>query len=494
MMPAPRLAATLALVLLLAACAAPRGASYAPPAASAAWSPPPRLTATHAAEPGVPLPQDPETAAAPRLEAGRAYTLAELIDIAQQNNPSTRISWNAARQAALAAGIAEATYLPRLTAIVAGGAATSRRDVTIGPVNTANDRMAGGMIAAASLEWLLFDFGGRAGLVEAARQDAIIANFAFNEVHQRLIHGVTLAYHDSLAARARLALADGMIANAAEIERAARNKFARGFGTQLEIAQAESMVAEAEFFRVRAEGAVARGDALLLQAMGLPPEGAIALASFDERALPVAPPPLADAIRDEVLAARPDLQRAYAAARAAEGRAAAARAQAYPKVFVSGTGSFVEGRLGIAGVPGFGDNGPVLNVFGDRFGASLFAGVSIPLYDGGTRANLRAQAGAERDAAVARIAQVRNEAAREVIDAHTQLTTALAAHDQALALEKVAATGRAAALLAFRQGEVSIIEVMVAENALTRARSAVSDARHAAFIAAANIALAAGAM
>ncbi|MEA1619955.1 TolC family protein [Erythrobacter sp. T5W1-R] len=417
-----------------------------------------------------------------------------MIDIAQQRNPSTRIAWNAARQAALAAGIADATYLPRLSAIVAGGAATTRSRTDIGPIDLGGDRVLGGIVAAASVEWLLFDFGGRAGLVESARQEAIIANFAFNEAHQRLLHAVTIAYHDSLAARARLALADGLVRNAQEVERAARHKFDRGIGTLLDIAQAESLVAEAEFFRVRAQGAVARGDALLLQAMGLPPESAIAIAEVDARALPQAPPALADSIIDDVLAARPDLQRAFAAERAAAGREAAARAQSLPKVFVSGTGSYVEGRLGISGIPGFGDQGPVLNVFGDRLGASIFAGLSIPLYDGGVRSNVRAQAQAERDATKARIEQVRNEAAREVIDSHYQLGTALSAHHQALALEKVAAIGRDAALLAFRNSEASMVEVMLAENALARARSAVSDARHAAFVAAANMALAAGAM
>lgn len=493
----------LVLVLLLGACSAPRGLDYAPPVASSAWTPPPSLAA-QSALPSAPEPAgmraqqivEPQPAAsepAP-LEPGRAYTLPELVDIAQQRNPSTRISWNAARQAALAAGIADATYLPRLSAIVAGGAATTRSRTDIGPIDLGSDRVLGAMVAAASVEWLLFDFGGRAGLVEAAWQDAIIANFAFNEVHQRLLHAVTLAYHDSLAARARLALADGLVNNAKEVERAARHKFERGVGTLLDIAQAESLVAEAEFFRVRAQGAVARGDALLLQAMGLPPESAIAIAEIDERALPQAPPPLADAILDDVLAARPDLQRAFAAERAAAGREAAARAQSLPKVFVSGTGSYVDGRLGIAGIPGFGDQAPVLNVFGDRWGASVFAGLAIPLYDGGVRGNLRAQAQAERDAARARIEQVRNEAAREVIDSHYQLGSALSAHHQALALEKVAIVGRDAALMAFRDGEASIVEVMLAENALARARSGVSDARHAAFVAAANMALAAGAM
>src|SRR5262245_2888285 len=58
---------------------------------------------------------------APSIDAEHVYALPELIDIAQQNNPETRIAWNLARDAALAAGIAKATYLPYVSASVVGG-------------------------------------------------------------------------------------------------------------------------------------------------------------------------------------------------------------------------------------------------------------------------------------------------------------------------------------------------------------------------------------
>ena len=50
------------------------------------------------------------------LDKRKVYSLPELIDIAQSNNPLTRTAWNDARNAALATGIAESAYLPRLRA------------------------------------------------------------------------------------------------------------------------------------------------------------------------------------------------------------------------------------------------------------------------------------------------------------------------------------------------------------------------------------------
>lgn len=55
---------------------------------------------------------------APDISSKRSYNLPELIDIAQRENPKTRIAWNQARQAALAVGIIEATFLSQLSANV----------------------------------------------------------------------------------------------------------------------------------------------------------------------------------------------------------------------------------------------------------------------------------------------------------------------------------------------------------------------------------------
>lgn len=422
----------------------------------------------------------------------RAYSLPELIDLAQKRNPTTRIAWNVAKQAASAVGIAEASYLPRLSAIVAGGGVNSEGRLGLGRADIGANRTVAGVVAVASLQWLLFDFGGRDGLVEAARQDAVIADVAFNEAHQRLVHVVTVAYQEAMAARDRQAISDGLVANAQEIETAARHKLARGVGTVAEAAQAAVLVAEAEFYRTRAEGAVARADAALLAAMGLSPSAPIRLAGPSSRALPEAPPPLADAILKDALDRRLDLQRAAAGQKAAEARDSAALAQFYPKLFISGTGAFNSGQLGISGLPGIGDDPPTVNIQNERLGASIFAGLSIPLFDGGARRNLRAQTEAGRELAGARLEQTRNEAIREIIDAHHALKISLAAHAQAVTLEQAAQVSRDAAMMAFRNNLGSLVEVQLAENGLARAKTAVSDARYAAHAAAATLALAAG--
>jgi len=65
------------------------------------------------------------------LERPHVYSLPELIGIAQSNNPVTRNAWNDARNAALAAGIAESTFLPRVSASIIGGYLIGRNNNSV---------------------------------------------------------------------------------------------------------------------------------------------------------------------------------------------------------------------------------------------------------------------------------------------------------------------------------------------------------------------------
>src|SRR5271170_1699978 len=47
------------------------------------------------------------------LDPGHPYTLAELIDIAERNNPRTRVVWELAKQRAESLGVAKNAYYPQ---------------------------------------------------------------------------------------------------------------------------------------------------------------------------------------------------------------------------------------------------------------------------------------------------------------------------------------------------------------------------------------------
>jgi len=56
-----------------------------------------------------------------RVDPGRIYTFPELIDLAQRNNPETRVAWERACMAAAGVGLSESLYYPYLAASAGAG-------------------------------------------------------------------------------------------------------------------------------------------------------------------------------------------------------------------------------------------------------------------------------------------------------------------------------------------------------------------------------------
>jgi len=111
------------------------------------------------------LPPNREAAVVPKprteLMTDHEYTLMELIDIAERENPETRVAWQRARNAAIGAKVAASTYLPVITANVLGayqGATGSSSSLGLNVQNSGNFF---GSAETVSLAWLLFDFGSR---------------------------------------------------------------------------------------------------------------------------------------------------------------------------------------------------------------------------------------------------------------------------------------------------------------------------------------------
>ena len=79
----------------------------APSAASHPWD-------ASLAKPAMQVPARPKPAVV--LDPNKIYTLPELINIAEQNNPETRVSWENARARAADLGITQSTLYPTLAA------------------------------------------------------------------------------------------------------------------------------------------------------------------------------------------------------------------------------------------------------------------------------------------------------------------------------------------------------------------------------------------
>jgi outer membrane protein len=511
--PVALLASALVLVSLPLAGCANWAVNMAPDHPDAPWTPATNpdgeIVAGERAPPEQPpnsnyvLPSNSNLAGVPPpasdLERRRPYTLPELIDIAQSNNPVTRNAWNDARNAALAAGIAESAFLPLVSAGIVQGWQTNHNEFPLLGSEVTNDVKAKGNIEVLNAQWLLFDFGERAALVDVAKQGSAISNIAFTAAHQQVIYSVSLAFYGHAAARARLATAMKSLADAEDVQGAAEDRYKRGIGTVVEVAQTRQATAEAELERVQADGAAQNSYLALISAMGISPMTRLTIANVSGRRLPPSLTAPIESFVSEALARRPDVLTGYATVQASLAGLQAAQAEFLPKVFASGTATRLAGGLDITAIPGLDQQLPIVNLPNNQLGTSIhqngataLVGATMPLYDGGSRAALLEQARDRVDKAETSLTQIRNEAARQIIEARNTLKTSLSAYRAATALAAAAQITFNSALTAYRNGVGSITDATLAERQLLLAKNASTDAYSTALSAAATLALAAG--
>ena len=237
-----------------------------------------------------------------------------------------------------------------------------------------------------SMEWLLFDFGGRHHVVDATRKLAKVSSIAFTGEHQAVIYQVCIAYYSYNAARLRHGANEASLRNAREIEVAAENRYRDGIGTVLETNQARQATALAQLNLIQAQGAEENAYAALLATLGVSPLEQLRIASLAPRQISQDRLQPINEVVAESLARRSDVLAAYAAEQASQAAVKAAGTQYLPKVFVAGTGAYVSGGLGLTAIPAIGEQLPTFNISGNHWNGAIIGGVTVPVFDARRRA------------------------------------------------------------------------------------------------------------
>lgn len=465
---------------LLAACTS-NALDRAPAAPSRPWTPSEQTGSVPKA--GYAVPEDAAVTAlqpTPGISRERTYGLAELVDLAQMHNPATRLAWQEARQAALAAGMVEATFLPTIIANVIGGSQQIAATPLL-PVDGKNDftTKIEGVSPQIALQWLVFDFGGRRSLHKAAEHNSTASNVLFNGVHQRVIYDVTSAYHLYSAARTRVGIASRNLANSKAIEAAADARNREGIGTSVEVAQARQAVAQANFGLVNAQGEEKTAYQALLAAVGVSPVTKMKVSGDSDRPLPPTVDTVTESIVRAALARRPDVLASYEGMQGAEAGIGAAKAAFLPKVYLAAVAAGGSSNFSAGGLPTIGESASTTGVL---------VGMSVPIFTGGLRVaqleNARSVAAAGRDT----FAKTKDNAAREIVVAAETLRSALSSYQAATALVSAASVTYNAAFDSYKAGVGNITEATAADSGLLSARLAQVDAHAAALVAAANLA------
>jgi len=441
---------TLSALLLAASCASIHDLSNMadptvhgaglPATPAATWTPP-----TNAIPPKVPPPSDlvlPPT--------GAPLELAQIVDLALSNNPLTRTTWLEARISEANLGSVRSAYLPTVDL----DASLTRSKTSLGTATT----LAGPTL---SLDYLLFDFGGRNASAEAARQTLIAADYTHNQAVQDVILDVEQAYYGYLDAKALLTAQEATIKERQTSLDSADARHRAGVATIADVLQARTALSQAKLTYETIEGNLRRLQGTIATLMGLPASTPFAVGD-----LPADVP--AQQVNDAVesliaraVADRPDLAAARADVERARQRVQVARAQGLPSIGVGASA------------------GPVFTNGLNQHSTPYSAGISlrVPLFTGFRNTYDVRAAQIETELAGENARNVEQQVGLQVWTSYYALQTAMQRLTTSRDLLRDASESVDVAMGRYRAGIGNILDLLTAESALENARAEEVQAR-----------------
>ena len=405
------------------------------------------------------IPQPPFT-----LDSNQAYSLPELVDLAEQYNPATRFAWERAKSQAAALGIARSEWYPLISAVAA---AQVSRFALLFNTNFIRQTVTEAQPALA-LNYTILDFGRRSARVEEASAQLLAIDFGFNDTHRRIIYQVEESYYRVLSTAAQQQAAEASLLNAQTVQQSAEERLNNGLATLPDVLEARSATAQAQFDLQSAIGAaeIARGD--LATALGTSATISVKIEPVTTLATPDSIEGTVEQLIDRALQQRPDLMQQVADLRAQQAAEKEAKSAYYPTLSVSAL-------AGPETLYGFQEQLPSTqtSLLTGAAGATL----NWTIFDGGARRSALARAEADSRAAIAQVNVTRNQIGDEVWRAYSNVKTAFRQREAAIALLQSAGQSYDAALEAYKYGVRNLLDVTAAQRALAQARSSDISAR-----------------
>lgn len=401
----------------------------------------------------------------PALDPAKIYTLAELVNIAEHNNPDTRVAWENAKAKAADLGIAKSTLYPTLAAVVLAN--TLQADLFFG--NSFQRQTIESITPVLTVDYTIFDFGERSERISASTSNLLAANFQFNDTHRKVIFQVMQTYYKFLDTQGKEDAARADLKDAQAVQQAAEARLQSGLTTLPDVLQTRSAAAQADYDLQAAIGAteIAHGD--LAVSLGIPPTTQFQVEGLQNLKLPNGIADGVEASIDKALSQRPDLVQ-----RIAELRAAAADVNAAHKAYLPTL--HIGGNVGAARSYGVQINlPPVYSPTESTWVGALT--LHWTLFDGLARENRLTRARADQKQATAAVESIRNEIENQVWSAYSTARTALRQQKAAAALLAAATESYNAAVESYHYGLRSQIDVVNAQRTLADARAADVSAR-----------------
>ncbi len=401
------------------------------------------------------------------LEPGAAFTLADIVEIALANNPVTRTSYLQALSAAADLGSKRSAYYPTLDLSV--GVTRAKQNAFGGQFNFLQTSYG----PTVTVNYLLFDLGGRAATTDEARLALLAADWTHSAAIQDVILGVQQTFVAYLSAKAQLKAAKAVFAEAQKAFDAANGRHDAGVATIAEVLQAKTALSQAQLAVDRLSGQVLALRGSLATAMGLP-----ATTPYDVGNLPEDLPLDATSQTVEELVAqarqvRPDLAAARLRAEKADTHIRSVRSDGRPRL----TGDVSASRLYF--------QPSTYASYGDSWSARVL--LNVPLFTGfQTRYNVD-KASQDAAAAASQADTLEQQVILEVWTSYYDLHTATQLVKTSRDLLASADQSEKVALGRYKEGVGTIIDLLTAQAALANARAQEIEARSTWFSALAQL-------
>ncbi|HYZ85408.1 MAG TPA: TolC family protein [Bryobacteraceae bacterium] len=405
--------------------------------------------------------------------------MAELIDIAEHNNPRTRVAWERAKQKADQLGIERSAYYPLLAGVAtfAGQRIIEPFPKPLAPLGYITVE-AGLVQPEITLQYILFDSGKRKASVDAATAETLAAGANFIQINQDVAFQVARAYYKLLTAKERLQATKDTLKTAQTTQDAAEAQLRNGRSTVPDVLNARAETSQAVFDEESAAGDEKISRVELRNAIGVEPSPDIAIDAQKNESLPQLLTLSIEELVDRALADRPDLLAQAAEIRATDSAIRAAKAEYGPRMSFSGSLAHTSiwpsasfGQLGSASTP--------------TWSASF--DIEWRIFDGGARKHKLLAAESRRREARDEMTHKQDQATREVWSAYIAFRTAIRKEQAAVALLESANASYSANLDAYKYGVKNLVDVVTAEKQLALARLSGVSARSELLLQAVNV-------
>ena len=410
-----------------------------------------------------------------------AESLGDAISLAYETNPTLQAERAQLRATDEEYPQAESGLRPTVSA----NGSYNWQDQTISTTGSPNGQTTGPAgQAAVQVTQPIYTGGLVTSRIDAAKADILAERENLRRVEIGVLQTVIGAYLDVRRDAEQLAISRDNETDLARQLDETRARFDAGELTKTDVAQSEARLAQAKSQTATALATLAEARAAYFAAVGQNP-GQLAPEPSLDGLLPAS----VDAAFDAAERANPQLRQADLLEQASAARLAEAKSQTRPTVSVSGQYGYRSSQLGL--VTGLGGSPGVLE---SEHGVTVTANVTAPIFTGGLYLSQIRQAAEQEAVSRIGIETARRNVLEAVAQSWNQLLgarAALTADEEQVASNTTALEGVTAEE---KVGLRTILDVLNAQQELETSQLALVGARHDAYVAAAAVLAATGAL